>query len=425
MFSKCVSFGILIVACSAAVQAQPDYVASEALRQAGLVKFWQLKLPLHADQRVRDCYLVDDQLYVTTNDGVAYAVDAHSGALRWVRQVTRGGYRLTAPCHTADRAIFGTPAQITQYSRRYGDPIIQTDLRFPAGSAPATDGVRFFVGGINQRLYAFPLNLDFEVWKTGLWGRVIPRPVLFGPNLFFASDSGDVYAANAADKELVWRHRLGGTISADLVIDENGLYIASENRSLYLLNRNVGGMRWRARLSSPLREAPVVTPEVAYQFSELDGLVAINTATDPGVERIRWKNAYARAMLTRTDRFVYLLSRDQQILVANEKTGDVSQNIPVAGLSIHASDPGGSSIYLAGSDGRVFCARPTGTPLPTAADVQAALFRKKPSRAVATSAPADGDAGERAARTSSPRMPPIGGTSEVTKRVTGGSGDPP
>ena len=41
--------------------AADDFLPPQPLYEAGLAKFWQLRIPLEKDQRVQDAYLVDDQ----------------------------------------------------------------------------------------------------------------------------------------------------------------------------------------------------------------------------------------------------------------------------------------------------------------------------------------------------------------------------
>ena len=93
---------------------EADYVDSAALHEAGLVKFWQLRLPLQEAQQITDCYLVDDQLYLATQDGHVYAVHAHTGALLWTTQVSSASYRIRRPCHAGKRAVFVMPSAMMQ-----------------------------------------------------------------------------------------------------------------------------------------------------------------------------------------------------------------------------------------------------------------------------------------------------------------------
>ena len=154
VFKRACIWTLITLICPAALAAE-DYISSAALYQVGLVKSWQLRVPLEADQTVADMFRVDDQLYLATNDGYVFAVDAETGALRWLRRVTSEGYRVWRPCHSGDRVIFTTPTTVLQLDRRSGEGIDKLRVRFPCGTAPISDGPRFFVGGLDRRFYAF------------------------------------------------------------------------------------------------------------------------------------------------------------------------------------------------------------------------------------------------------------------------------
>lgn len=420
----------LVVAVCAWVPAgwaQPDgdVVRADQLAAAGLTKFWQLRLPLSAGQHLRDAYLVDDQIYACTDDGFVFAIHAYTGTLRWFTQVTTGGYRLTRPVHVRDRALFVTPVDVTQWDRITGEPIRRTVLRFAAGSPPATDGLRYFVGGINRRLYAFVPDFDFELWKTTAAGQITARPVVRDGRLYFASEAGEVYGCIARNKRGLWVYHTEGPVVADLVIDENGLYVPSLDRSLYLLDPDTGGRRWRARFESPLRDAPVVYADTAYQYSFHDGLVAVHTGLVASDQRFRWKLPEGRLLLTRDQHFCYVLSRDGRVLQVRRDNGQVERAIETAGMTIGMPVTGEVVIYLASPDGRLFCARPAGTPPLSREQILAALRAGQKKTTTEVKLPKSPVTSSRTPPLEPPvKTPPIGGKSKVTRQFTGGSSKP-
>lgn len=375
----------VVALASAPAWAQPDFLPAAALDGAGLVKFWQLQLPLAPDQRVVDAFLVDDSLYMTTEDGYAFAVHAHSGAIRWLRQVTRSGYRLKAPCHAGDYTIFVTATTAVLYDRISGTGFYDLELGIPAGSAAATDGQRFLFGGINQRFYAYDVHGGYEVWKTTTNGPISATPVVHGRNVYLASADGGVYACTSRDKRFAWQASTHGPNTANLAADEIGLYVASRDQSLYLFDLQFGQLRWRVRFGGPLYEPPVLTPKVAYQFCPDDGVVAINIEAIESDERLRWKLPRGRALLAVHEKRAYLQSRDETLMVVDEATGEIEQSIPTPGLGLAIPAPAENAVYLAGADGRIFCGRPKGAPFVRRDDLRRALL---PAGA-ATTQPAD------------------------------------
>jgi outer membrane protein assembly factor BamB len=286
-----------------------------------------------------------------------------------------------------DRVAFVIPTTLLQLDRVYGDGKSKLDLRFPAGTGPATDGTRLLLGGLDQRLYAFEARNPLAGWKVMTDGPITATPVVWERYVFFASSAGTVYACRASDKVLRWRSSIYGSITGDLAVNALGVYVPGRDQSLYLLDLAFGQVAWQARFSGPLYEPPVVTPELAFQYCPDDGLVAVNTATMGVDERLRWKLRAGRTLLTVDDQYAYVLTQDQTVVAAGLGSGEVARTLPAAGLTLFAPSPDRMAIFLAGTDGRLICIRPRGTAPVTQKDVLAALNPPAGAEEAPTTAP--------------------------------------
>jgi outer membrane protein assembly factor BamB len=375
MARSLVCMGTLLALSAMAASGQVDFVPAEPLHEAGLAKYWQLQLPLEPGQFVRDAFLVDDQIYVGTQDGYAYSVDALTGVILWLQPVTRSGYRFFEPTHMRDWTVFVTPIDLQIYERLTGDPVTRKRLRFPPGTGAVSDGRRFFIGGLDRRIWTFDVRTQYVDWRLMTDGPIVSRPMINGPFLLSANDGGTIYSLTRDDKRYHWRARTYGPIAADLVKDEFGIYVASQDQSLYLLNELDGSQRWRTRFGSPLREAPYLTREVAYQFSDEEGVVAVATADQlaPNESRQRWHVPEGRKVLTVGESTVFMWSRTGSILAVRVADGVVEHEVPAPGFSMPLPTRGLTMVLLAAKDGRLFCARPKGVPPLKREDVLNAL----------------------------------------------------
>jgi outer membrane protein assembly factor BamB len=402
-----------------------DYIPAEPLRAVGLAKFWQLELPLEPGQRIRDAYLVEDHAYYGTQDGYVYTVHVPTGVLRWVRPITRSGYSVLRPCHAGEHVIFVTPTDFQVYERRTGTPVMRRENRFPPGTGAISDGERLYVGGLDRRLYACNVNTLFYAWRIVVDGPITSLPVLHGDYVFVANDGGTIYSCTRADKVFHWQATTYDRVTANLVVDPGlGVFVASRDFSLYLLDFDGGTVRWRARLSGPLYEAPVVTPEVAYQYTTADGVVAIENEVGVVDQRIRWRLPEGREALTVHDDFVYVLTEDNWLAAVQIADGEVEARIPTTGLSIPLPAADRATVLLASPDGRIFCARPRDIPFPRQEDVLGAL-RPEPEADADTSTAPPEQAAPSAALEEEPlksreRGTPVGGRSKVSKNYTPG-----
>ena len=408
--------------------AQPDFVSNESLASLELRKFWQLQLPLLTGQSVADAFLVDDQLYLTTPDGYAYAVHAPTGTLRWSKQVTTAGYRLKQPAHGGDLTIFATPSQILQFDRLYGTRTRAIDLRFPAGSAPTVSESRIYLAGIDRRVYAFELSESFSFWKGLTGGPNESKPLVVGDRVYFASTDGFVYCLRTADHSLIWRSRPRmGSITADLAVDAEGVYAASRDRSLYQLELGTGVARWRARTSASLYEPPHVATGRVYQYNEVDGLIALDTAVLGVEERTKWTLTAGRRVLSQVGDDLLVQARDQRLLRVNAESGEIQAAAGVPGFTLGVSATGDAVAYLVSTDGRVFCARPTDVPFAKADEVRHAFYSDKPKAVAAATDAKPVEAPKTPSvsdvLTSKLGRAPIGGKSKISREF-GGTGTP-
>lgn len=404
--------------------ASEDYIPAGPLHDAGLAKYWQLQVPLDEAQSVSGLFLVDDALYVATQDGYVYAIDAPTGVIRWLQPVSRSGYPVRRPCHAGSWVFFVTPIDVQAYDRLTGDPVDRRALRFPASTAPVSDGTRLYIGGIDHRLYALSSYTLFVEWRGLTDGSVLSTPVLYNGRLFIGNDGGTVYACRAADRAYTWRAATYGPVSADLVVDERGVYVASRDQTLYLLDLEYGQVRWQVQLSSPLYDPPFVTADTVYQYSGTDGLAAV----EPGLayeidKRIRWKLPEGRLVLAVAPPTAFVRARDGDILAVRTEDGTVRHTIPAASLPLSVSVAGAPTILVAGTDGRVFCARPVGTPALRRDQVLSALrVPTTEAETVVVEAPTTQPAAAAVIDLLGSKRsgPPIGGKSKVSREFQGG-----
>ncbi len=401
--------------------AQVDFIEPATLDSAELVKFWQFQVPLEPNQALVAAYLVDDALYLATNDGYAIALDAFTGAIRWLQPVTGTAYRVRRPAHAGDKVIFVTPVDIQVYDRRSGDGLARRELRFPAGTGAVSDGRRIYFGGLDARLHCHDVETLMRDWRVGVEGPVSSTPVLFGPAVFCASQGREVIAATQ-QRAFRWHNVVGGAVSADLVAFDNRVYVACEDQSLYCFDVISGTRDWRTLFSSPLREPPLPTEKLVFQYAEGEGLVAIERGLMHEIEkRVRWALPQARHALAVNGNTLYALDAAGDLLVVDTTSGSVQHTIPTNGLNFVMPTGVEPTIYLAAADGRTVCLRPKGKPLLRADDVRAALAAKpqadknaaaEPAKPAATTQPA-------AEPNKAAQAPPVGGKSKISKGYRG------
>lgn len=422
---RCLRFHVttlLMVGWLAGSAAGEDYVPGEPLQDANLRRQWQLQLPLEPSESVTDAYLVDDQIYLGTDSGYCYAVDAETGAMRWLHPITRSGYRIPRPAHSGDQTVFVTPVDLQVYGRYTGQPLQRTNLRFPPGSGVVAAGDLLFVGGLDQRLYALDEVTHWYRWRTYLDGPIVSTAAVHQGVLYVATQGRSVFACRARDRRFRWQAFTMGPVTADLVVDDRGVFVASTDQALYLMDLNYGETRWVARFGSPLREPPLVTEKLVYQYCDTEGVVALETGLPYEVkQRKRWSVPNGRQTLTTDAEYAYIRTADE-LLRVRQDTGEIAQRVPIAGFNIALPTAKSTTVLLISADGRLFCARSLDAKAVRQEDVAQAL-----AGGAAATQPADATTDAPGEQTAPPAAPereplegrggrPIGGKSKVSRQ---------
>ena len=360
----------LLIGLWAAVSAVPAFGADEvvpdvALRKAGLTQYWQERLPLRRGDSVIALHLLDDSLYALTRLGDVHALDPAVGSWRWMHSVGEEGRPVFRPTHltTADgqAAVLITRPGGAQISLRgSGEVLAEVSGLWTAGSRAVGDAESLYVGSGDGRIQAVkwydPMHRQaVRTWSVHVGGPVTVTPILVNQTLYFASQSGKVYACTADwNKTLRWEFAAEAAIAADFVVDESGVYVASLDRSLYRLDATTGSLLWRHRFAQPLQQAPIVCEQTVYQVVPGAGLAALDVES----HEVRWTDPAGVAFVSRqADRTCVLLT-DDRLAVVESATGKTRETVPLPPHATLTANPHDLGVYLATEDGAVVCFMP-------------------------------------------------------------------
>lgn len=355
-----------------------DFVPAEALRDVGLLKHWQLALPLEGQHQLADVYHLDDTLYATTTSGWVFAIQADTGAMRWMRQITMRGNRLLKPVHKDNVVIFQAKSELILYNRYTGDGLRRVELHFPCNTSPVMDQGRIYLGSSNGRFYAIDRQDYTESAKAMSEGRIYGSLVLRDGILFVPGQEGTILAAWTGRWTPYWLQpaQVSGPLSADILVTDDAIYVASLSQSLFKLNRRTGGVIWRHPMSAPLNTKPVLTDTCIYQYNITDGLVSLDPNEASEANRIKWALKRGRALCTIDDSFAFVLDQLGNVVVVRRETGEYVAEVPIPGLTEPQTLPTVDTtvLYLYDREGRLFCAKPIAIKPPSQAEVRLSVL---------------------------------------------------
>jgi len=266
---------------------------------------WSLQtgdtLPRHVrpaggwDLLVSSPVVAGNTVVIGGRDGVVYALDLASGAVRW-RARTRGKVRATPAVHDGIVVVGSWDARVYAFdlatgrerwvNRTVGDTLDSKKWGFDRqaiqGSA-AIAGGQVFVGSRDGGLYGIDLETGERQWRAthrGSW--VVGSPTAEPGRVTVGSSDGHfIHAVEPATGKDIWRLETGMNVLAsplrigDLTVI--GLYRTDgPGGGLWALDAATGAVRWKLDLDAAIMSSPVAADGELYVGTEDGSIVAIH-----------------------------------------------------------------------------------------------------------------------------------------------------
>jgi outer membrane protein assembly factor BamB len=256
-------------------------------------------------------------LYAVNNDGLAFALDANTGKVKWQRKIAA----LNASSPTYDRGslyvVNLVPGQILKLSAKNGHTI----------------------------------------WRHTLPGRAESSPLVVGNNVYFGDEDGELYDVNAKNGGVKWTATLAGAVKAAPAYDHGILFVGDYGGEMSAVNSHTGKIKWQAGsqgLSFSRTGQFYSTPAVAfgrvyvgnndgrvYSFDEQNGTLAWSHSTGSYVY-----SGPTVANTPQTPPSVYVGSYDGNVYALDAKTGTTRWSQPI-GPVIGSLSAIGNIVYVA------------------------------------------------------------------------------
>lgn len=193
-------------------------------------------------------------VYLGSDDGKLYAIDARSGVQRWQ---FKSGARIASSPAVASGAVFFESYDGNLYALDAASGTLKWKF--------ATGGEKRFAGrnlhGTLPRGETMPDPFDF----------FLSSPAVSDGNVYFGSGDGNIYALDASTGALKWKFATGDVVHASPAIADRTLYIGSWDSWFYALDATTGTLKWRFKTG----EDAVIHNQVGIQSSAgvADGVV--------------------------------------------------------------------------------------------------------------------------------------------------------
>jgi len=195
----------------------------------GVDRFTRVKWSFHTHGYVVSSPAVaDGTVYVGSNDGYLYAVDAAAGAQKWK---FRTGSRVdSSPLVSGGVAYFGS---YDGYFYAVDTATGHLKWKFKTGGERRFEGTHLHGSQPIDETMPDP----FDVYLSS--------PALWHGSVYFGSGDGNVYSLDAATGTQNWAFKTGDVVHASPAIDDGTLFVGSWDSYFYALDASTGAQKWR------------------------------------------------------------------------------------------------------------------------------------------------------------------------------------
>jgi outer membrane protein assembly factor BamB len=201
-------------------------------------------------------------------DGEVVAFDAETGKVRWRARL---GPTESSPLVTGDLVVVGDwRGDVTALARRTGKVRWRYRADGRVKGAVAASGDRLFVGAYDGRLYSLDRRDGSLRWRSdsqeGLRGRgtFYSTPAVAYGRVYLGSTDGKVYSFGATSGDLIWSQGTGGYVYSSPAVWQGRVYAGSYSGKIMAFDAATGEVVWELEVDGPVSGAPTVMAGAVY-----------------------------------------------------------------------------------------------------------------------------------------------------------------
>lgn len=220
--------------------------------------------------------VLSNYLYITSLDGVLYAIDAENGTILWKVALPES---FSSPLASQDNLLYTGSVSNTLYAITANTGITQW-YAFLKGSVygrPYVDEESVYVGDFGGFVSRFDRKGQL-VWQTNLGGKFFASPVKWNNLIFIGSSTGNLYALTTTGT-IAWQISNTKPLSASPVIYKDSIIVGGYDGYLSRLVTSNGQLLWQTKLSNVIEASPVLGGDKVYVADYSGRLFCVDAET--------------------------------------------------------------------------------------------------------------------------------------------------
>lgn len=259
-------------------------------------------------------------VYVGGYNGIVYALNSDSGALRWVYprqgslQPIIGGLVMSG-----GKIFFGdSDGKVYALDAETGDKKWEFATGDKLWSTPFVDGDTLYIGSFDKKLYALNTSDGTEKWSFATEGAITSTPIIHNGALYLGSFDRYLYAVRVVDGSLKWKFMGENWFWASPVVSGNNIYAACLDGKVYAVDAESGSKVAEIDLESPISSSPAVVDGSVIVATEAGKVYAIENNQR---RELRTLEAKVLSPLYTSNGVVYIHAENDKLYALNVQTG--------------------------------------------------------------------------------------------------------
>jgi outer membrane protein assembly factor BamB len=225
--------------------------------------------------------IADGVVYIGSGSGTLYAVDAASGEERWQAP----GARANAAPAAMNGVVFtgGEDGNLYSFDAASGTENWRAPLGAAASRSASVAGEMVFIGSADGILHAIDVANGEERWQFQTAGGTLGTVAIIDGVVYqctFEGDANALYAVDATTGEEIWRFASESGDAVWLpVVHDGEVYVGSDDGNVYALDAANGQERWRFSSGDGVNATPTLAGGILYAASQDRNLYALDAAS--------------------------------------------------------------------------------------------------------------------------------------------------
>jgi outer membrane protein assembly factor BamB len=326
--------------------------------------------------------VVENRIYLTTQEGRIIALDRQTGQPVWIFQ--SGGPCGSTPAVAGDAVIVATrPGLVVALNRHTGALHWKTDLKYPVLASPVVVLGTVYIGAADRKLYALDAATGRQRWAFATRDWVVSAVAYAGDRVVMAAQNSliHVVGAQTGRQRFVYDTGLGRHVLAGLAIQGKLAYFGSVGGRVWAIDWQATtyplermflfwqtnlyiwgvlttppvqkGSVWSRYVGGDVKHTPAIAHDTVYVATSQGTVIALDATT--GAKR--WQanlGVEVTAAPTVAGHVVLVGTKDGVIFGLHAHTGEVLWDFKTPGKITGSPIVVRDTMYVASHDGKLY-----------------------------------------------------------------------